>query len=343
MALTQRMVDILKAIVDEFVATAEPVGSKTLVDKYDLPYSSATIRNDMATLESMGYLEKPHTSAGRIPSNKGYQYYCEHLLRKDMDEEVKYILANIFDRRSANIEDAIKESCKIVSEMTNLASGMLGPDAKNQSLEHIKVFQIDPKTAVCVFITDTGHTENKTFNFQDEVTIDDIETCTNILNDRLKGTLIPDLPEKLESLKPILTKSVQRFDMLYNAFAGAFVKFASETLYFEGSSNMMYQPEYADIEKLKELTKFFDDSKLFRSLVDRQSAGSEVVAVTPRGTELVWKDDIAIVSNEIRLSSNPEDNARLMVVGPRRMEYSRVVSLLDFICREIEDMFHQKG
>jgi len=184
MALTQRMVNILKAIVDEFVATAEPVGSKTLVDKYDLPYSSATIRNDMATLESLGYLEKPHTSAGRIPSNKGYQYYCEHLLQKDMDEEVKYALANIFDRKSANIEDAIKESCKIVSEMTNLATGMLGPDAKNQTLEHIKVFQIDPKTAVCVFITNTGYTENKTFNFQDEVTVEDIETCTDILNDR---------------------------------------------------------------------------------------------------------------------------------------------------------------
>ena len=248
MALTQRMVEILKAIVDEFVATAEPVGSKTLVDKYGLPYSSATIRNDMAALETMGYLEKPHTSAGRIPSNKGYQYYCEHLLKKDMDDEIKYALANIFDRRSANIEDAIKESCRIVSEMTNLASGMLGPDSKNQTLEHIKVFQIDPKTAVCVFITNTGHTENKTFNFQDEVTIDDIETCTDILNDRLKGTYIHELPEKLESLRPILTKSVQRFEMLYNAFAGAFVKFASETLYFDGTSNMMYQPEYADVE-----------------------------------------------------------------------------------------------
>jgi len=340
MALTQRMIEILKAIVDEFVATAEPVGSKTLVDKYDLPYSSATIRNDMATLESMGYLEKPHTSAGRIPSNKGYQYYCEHLLKKDMDEEVKYALSNIFDRRSANIEDAIKESCKIVSEMTNLASGMLGPDAKNQTLEFIKVFQIDPKTAVCVFITNTGHTENKTFNFQDEVTIDDIQTCTDILNDRLKGTRIHELPEKLESLKPILTKSVQRFEMLYNAFAGAFVKFASETLYFDGTSNMMYQPEYADVEKLKELTKFFDDSRLFRSLVDKQTGTTDVMAVTPKGTELVWKDDIAIVSSEIRISENPSDNARLMVVGPRRMEYSRVVNLLDFICKEIEDMFH---
>ncbi len=340
MALTQRMVDILRAIVDEFVSTAEPVGSKTLVDKYDLPYSSATIRNDMAALESMGYLEKPHTSAGRIPSNKGYQYYCEHLLKKDMDDEVKYALSNIFDRRSANIEDAIKESCRIVSEMTKLASGMLGPDAKNQTLEHIKVFQIDPKTAVCVFISNTGHTENKTFNFQDEVPIEDIQTCTDILNDRLKGTPIQDLPEKLESLKPILTKSVQRFEMLYNAFAGAFVKFASETLYFDGTTNMMYQPEYADVEKLKELTKFFDDSRLFRSLVDKQTGKNDVVAITPKGTELVWKDDIAIVSSEIRLSDNPDENARLMVVGPRRMEYSRVVNLLDFICKEIEDMFH---
>ena len=338
--LTQRMVDILKAIVDEFVATAEPVGSKTLVDKYKLPYSSATIRNDMATLEEFGYLEKPHTSAGRIPSNKGYQYYCEHLLKKDLDDEVKYALASIFDHKSLDIDEAIKTSCKIVSDMTNLATGMLGPDAKKQTLEHIKVFQIDAKTAVCVFITNTGYTENKTFNFVDEVSIEDIETCTSILNDRLKGTYIYDLPDKLESLKPILTKSVQRFEMLYDAFAGAFVKFASETLYIDGRSNMMYQPEYADIEKLKEMTKFFDDSKMFRRLVDHELQENNVIAKTPMGTELVWKDDIAIISNEIKIGKGNEDNARLMVVGPRRMEYSRVVNLLDFICKEIEDMFN---
>ena len=338
--LTQRMVDILKAIVDEFVATAEPVGSKTLVDKYKLPYSSATIRNDMALLEELGYLEKPHTSAGRIPSNKGYQYYCEHLLRKDLDEEVKYALSSIFDRKSLDIDEAIKQSCKIVSEMTNLASGMLGPDAKKQTLEHIKVFQIDSRTAVCVFITNTGYTENKTFNFHDDVSIEDIETCTTILNDRLKGTPLFELPDKLESLKPILTKSVQRFEMLYDAFAGAFIKFASETLYIDGTTNMMYQPEYADIEKLRELTRFFDDSKLFRQLVEHETKEKNVVAVTPKGTELIWKDDLAIVSSEIKISDNPNENARLMVVGPRRMEYSRVVNLLDFICKEIEDMFH---
>lgn len=340
MSLTPRMVDILKAIVDEFVATAEPVGSKTLVDKYGLPYSSATIRNDMASLEILGYLEKPHTSAGRIPSNKGYQYYCEHLLKKDIDDEVKYALSNIFDKKNMNIEDAIKESCRIVSDMTNLASGMLGPDAKKQTLEHIRVFQIDAKTAVCVFITNTGYTENKTFNFPEEVSIEDIQTCTDILDDKLKGTPLNELSSKLEQLKPLLNKSVERFEMLFNAFAGAFVKFASETLYFDGTTNMMYQPEYADIEKLKEMTKFFNDSKLFRSLVDHELEENNVVAKTPRGTELVWKDDVAIVSSEIKIGSGSQDNARLMVVGPRRMEYSRVVNLLDFISKEIENMFN---
>ena len=141
--LTSRNIEILKAIVEEFIDTAEPVGSKTLVDKYDLPYSSATIRNDMAILESLGYLEKPHTSAGRVPSNKGYQFYCEYLVDKEEDEEIKYALSNIFAKESMNIEDAIKESCNIISDMTNLTAAVLVPDASEHRLEHSKLIQID--------------------------------------------------------------------------------------------------------------------------------------------------------------------------------------------------------
>ncbi len=333
--LTARMIEILKAIIDEFVQTAEPVGSKTLVEKYGIDYSSATIRNDMASLETMGYLEKPHTSAGRVPSSKGYQFYCEHLLNKDVDDEVKYTISNIFKKDTMNIEDAIKESCKVISEMTSLTSGMLGPSAGSQELEHLKVFPIDDKTAVCVFITNTGYTENKTFNFKENVTSEDIENCVEILNDRLKGTKIRDLSIKLESLKPILTQTVKRHEMLYNAFLSAFVKFASDTLYFEGKSNLMYQPEYSDIEKLKEIVRYFDDTNLFKKLASHEV--NDAFAITPRGTELVWKDDLAIISSEIKLNS--EDNAKLMVVGPKRMEYGKVVSLLDFIAKEIEDMY----
>lgn len=337
--LTQRMIDILKAIVDEFVATAEPVGSKTLVDKYRLPYSSATIRNDMAQLELMGYLEKPHTSAGRIPSNKGYQFYCENLLKKDVDEEVRYAITNIFQDNAMNVEDALKESCKMISDMTNLTSGMLGPDSSRQTLEYIQVFPIDVKTAVCVFVTNTGHTENKTFKFSEEVSADDIRKCTDILNDRLRGTAINELKDKLKSLKPILVQSIKRYEMLFNAFLGAFTRFASDRLYMNGTSNMMYQPEFSDIERLKDLIKVFDNPKLIRELSARKNDGNDITAITPKGTELLWKDDYAIITSEVRIGKNEADNARIMVVGPRRMEYNRVVSLVDFITKQIEEIY----
>lgn len=334
--LTQRMVEILKAIVDEFVETAEPVASKTLVEKYRLPYSSATIRNEMAILEKEGYIEKPHTSAGRIPSNKGYKYYCENLLEKNIDEEVKYALTNIFSDSSMNVEDCVKESCKMISDMTNLTSGVLGPNSSSQTLEHLSVFPLDNKTAVCVFVTNTGHTENKTFNFQDEVSSEDIKTCADILNERLKGTPINELKNRLESIKPIIVQSVKRHEMLFNAFVGAFTRFASEKLYFSGTSKLMYQPEYSDVEKLKGLIKVFDNPETLRDVVDNKDI-NDVVAITKKGTELFWKDDMAIITSEIKLDRN--DIGRLMVVGPRRMEYNRVISLLDFITKQIEELY----
>jgi len=335
--LTQRMIEILKATVDEFVETAEPVASKTLVDKYKLPYSSATIRNDMSILEAEGYIEKPHTSAGRIPSNKGYKFYCEHLLNKNMDEEIKYAVSNIFSDSGMNVEDCVKESCKMIADMTNLTSGILGGSSNDQTLEHITAVPLDSKTAVCIFVTNTGHTENKTFNFTDDVTAEDIKTCTDILNERLIGTKISDLKDKLDTIKPILVQSVKRHEMLFNAFVGAFSKFASEKLYFSGTSKLMYQPEYSDIEKLKDLIKIFDNPESLRQVVHKNEDGSDITAITPKGTELIWKDDMAIVTSEIKL--NKSDIARLMVVGPRRMEYNRVISLVDFISKQIEDLY----
>ncbi|MDO4500031.1 MAG: heat-inducible transcriptional repressor HrcA [Erysipelotrichaceae bacterium] len=335
--MTQRMVEILKAIVDEFVDTAEPVASKTLVDKYKLPYSSATIRNDMAILEAEGFIEKPHTSAGRIPSNKGYKYYCEHLLNKNMDDEIKYAVSNIFSDSGMNVEDCVKQSCRMISDMTNLTSGVLGPSSKSQTLEHISVFPLDNKTAVCIFITNTGHTENKTFNFHDEISAEDIKTCTDILNDRLKGTPISELKEKLESIKPILVGSVKRHEMLFNAFIGAFTKFASEKLYFSGTSKLMYQPEYSDIEKLKNLISIFDNPERLKEVVAVENNDPNMTAITTTGAELIWKDDMAIVTTEIKL--NRSEIGRLMVVGPRRMEYNRVLALMDFISKQIENIY----
>ncbi len=327
--LTTRNITILNAIVEEFIATAEPVGSKTLVEKYGLPYSSATIRNDMAQLESLGYLEKPHTSAGRVPSNKGYRFYCQHLIAKDADEDVKNAIADIFTDHSFDLEEAIKESCNVIADMTNLVSGVLGPDASRQTLKHIKLLPIDPKTAVCVFVTSSGHTENKMFNFEDAISLADIQSCTDILNDHLCDIPIAHLKDRLEELKPLLEQNIKRHEMLFNAFYAAFIKFATDSLYVSGTSNMLYQPEFADIEKLKEFSKLINDSALFKRLLGDSTMREDVAVYSTGGTDLIWYDDITVISSDIPISET--DTAKLMVVGPNRMQYDQVIGMLKYV------------
>ena len=334
--LTPRQELILKAIVEEFIKSAEPVGSKLLVEKYNLDYSSATIRNEMNYLESIDLLEKTHTSSGRVPSTKGYRYYVEHLMDKEVLQEDKYEIQALLDN-NVPIEDVIQRSCEILSNMTNLTSVVLGPDANKQTLAHIKLFPLDNNSAVAVFITDQGHTENKTFRFEDQITIEDIQTCTNILNDRLVGTPISDIVEKMNELKPILAHSVKRHEALFNAFMQAFVKFASENVYYSGASNMLYQPEFADIEKMRSIMKMLEDSKLWRSLGNNDNRLK--LTATDDKNQLVWFDDMAVVSSTFRVG---DEEGKLMVVGPSRMDYNRIVSVLDFAAEFIEKQFSKR-
>ncbi|MBQ4251793.1 MAG: heat-inducible transcription repressor HrcA, partial [Erysipelotrichaceae bacterium] len=220
--LTERRKQIFKAIVEEFIKTAEPVGSKTLVEKYDMPYSSATIRNEMNYLETVGLLEKTHTSSGRIPSTKGYRYYVENLMSQETNSQEKYEIQIVVAINNVPMDDVIQRSCDILSNMTNLTSVVLGPDANKQRLAHIKLFPLDSNSCVAVFITDQGHTENKTFRYEDDITMEDISNCTEILNDRLVGTPINEVVEKLNEIKPILAHSVRRHEALFNAFMQAF-------------------------------------------------------------------------------------------------------------------------
>ena len=161
--LTPRKIEILKAIVEEFIATAEPVGSKTLLEKYNMPYSSATVRNEMQELEEMELLEKTHTSSGRIPSTQGYRYYVEHLMVQRKDDRLELALREVFSDREMRVEEVIKRSCDILSQMTQLTAVVLGPEGSDQTLEHINLFPIDEHSAVAVFITSHGHTENRLF------------------------------------------------------------------------------------------------------------------------------------------------------------------------------------
>lgn len=337
--LTPRRIEIFKAVVDEFIKTAEPVGSKALQQKYHLSYSSATIRNDLQALEEMGYLEKTHTSSGRVPSTLGYRFYCENLLNDScLDTKMEVAIKEAFDASNLNVEEAVRKSCEILSAMTNMTSGAIGPDSATQTLQHIKLFPIDEKNAVCVFITNTGHTETKNFHFNEDVPYSDIESCTDILNSKLKNVSVADLPSKMEEIRPELDSQVKRHDLLFTAFVKAFVKFANENVYFSGRDRMLYQPEFEDIDKLKKLMLMLDDSTTWKKI---NNSDHSIAVSTRNGAELTWYNDLAVVRSKFHVNEN--ETGEFMVVGPSRMNYDKVVSMVEYAARMIERMYSAGG
>ena len=332
--LTSRKIEILKAIVDSFISTAEPVGSKTLVEKNNLPYSSATIRNEMLELETLGFLEKTHTSSGRVPSSLGYRYYVEHLMNDTLDTNLQTALQVVFSDRQLKIDEVIKRSCDILAQMTNLTSMVLGPEANTQTLEHINLFPVDQNKAVAVFITNSGHTENRVFQFEEKISVEELANCCAILNERLTGTQLDHIIEKLQLIKPILAQSIKQYEAIFEAFFGAFIKFANTNFYLSGSNNIFNQPEFTDINKLKQLMQMFENSKVWKDIGSNQNALRLDVS---DHSSLVWMDDMAVITSTFKLDQ--EESGQLMVVGPSRMEYDRVVALMEFMSKAIETIY----
>ncbi|MCI8541419.1 MAG: heat-inducible transcription repressor HrcA [Erysipelotrichaceae bacterium] len=336
--LTNRQIVIFKTIVDEFTRTAEPVGSKTLMSLLDFPCSSATIRNEMAALEAAGLLEKTHTSSGRIPSSAGYRYYVENLMEKQLDDGVKTSLQQVFKERHYSLEEIVKKSCEILSDMTSLTSVVLGPDSKCQRLQHVQLIPISERSAVAIFVTDHGHTENKTFQFDEQVSVEDIQNCCTILNEKLCGTPIFNVVERMQEIQPLLAAHITRHEVLFQAFVNAFVRFASDNVYYSGQSNMLYQPEFADIEKLKQLMSMLEDSSLWRQLANHE--GDLMVRIGDEGNEVLHMDNVAVVASKFRL--NDDEEGQLMIVGPTRMQYNRVVALMEYMSKVIEELYRDE-
>lgn len=336
--LTARRIEIFTAIVKEFINTAEPVGSKTLIEKYYLSYSSATIRNEMQELERMGLLEKTHTSSGRVPSSEGYRFYVEHIMEDESNSTVELALSSIFSDRRISIDEAIRQSSEILAHMTNLTSVVLGPNGMNQLLKSVQLIPLNDMSAMAVFVTDSGHAEHRIFNFDEKVDLNDIEKCTTILNDRLVGTPLSQVVDKMESIRPILSDRLVQYEVLFEAFVGAFVKFAQDEVYFTGQNNMLNQPEFANVEKMRQLMNMLENSQMWQEL----SVGHEHVQLK-RGnaSELHWIDDMAVISSSFNTSK--DESHKLMVVGPSRMDYSRIVSLVEYVSELIKEVYGKVG
>jgi heat-inducible transcriptional repressor len=340
--LTDRQLLILQVIIDDFIHSAQPVGSRTLAKKDEISISSATIRNDMADLEDLGFIEKTHSSSGRVPSEKGYRYYVDHLLspQRLTKTEVSQI-KSIYAERIFELEKVVQKSAQILSELTNYTSIVLGPKVNENRLKRIQIVPINHETAVAIIVTNTGHVENRTITFPGALDPSDIEKMVNILNDRLVGVPIVDLQDKIfREVVSVLKNHIQNYDTLLKIMAGTLTLNSSEKIYFGGKTNMLSQPEFADIGRIRSLLTMIEHEKELYGLLQTNHAGISIKI----GKE---NDNIAMENCSLitaTYSLGDKQLGTIAVLGPTRMEYSRVVSLLTRMTRDLSrtltDLYH---
>ena len=328
--MDDRQNKILKIIVEEYIKSAKPVGSKSICDT--LNCSSATVRNEMSYLEEIGYLEKTHTSSGRVPSEKGYRYYVDNLMEpKELTGEEVLTLQTILSNQSLELSDAITLSMEIISEMTNYTSLVLGSSSLDNRLKKVEVVPINDKTVIAIIITDKGHIENKTISVSDRIEVDEIRKMVDLINNLLVGTLIDEVSKKLEfEIKPIIGKYIKQQEAIYNMFYNAFNEMTSkrDNYHFSGKTNILKAPEFNDADKIRSIIDKLEDKDVISS-IEEDSTGINVYI----GEESKIDSDVTVIKTKYVVNGI---EGTIAIIGPKRMNYDKVISMLDFIKGEIE-------
>ena len=320
-----RQKELLKEIVETYIKHVKPVGSKSLCKK--LGVSSATIRNEMVILETLGYIEKNHISSGRIPSETGYKYYVDNLMKpKELTGEEMLKLQTIFRNNELDISDAITKCMQIISEITNYTSVVLGKSSCDNSLKQVSIIPLGDDKIIALVCTDKGIVENKQFSLPENTYVEEIVKTCEIINKMLIGTPINEVSERLEyEIKPIIAKKIKQYETVYNIFYDAFNDFTknSNNVFFSGKTNILKQPEYDDVNEVKKIINKFEDDSLIRKIEEKASGVNIYI-----GEENEFDPNVTIIKTKYNING---EEGTIAIVGPKRMEYNKVVALLDYI------------
>jgi len=327
--ITERQINLLKLIVEEYIKTARPVGSKALCE--NLNCSSATIRNEMSALEELGLLEKTHTSSGRVPSDTGYRYYVDNIMvPKELNGDDMLKLQTIFKNNSLVLSDTIVKSMEIISELTNYTAIVLGEASKENLLSKIEVVPLSDNKFIAIVITDKGHVEHRNMEIEEYVSLEEIRKTVELINKIIVGSPIDEICAKLEfEVKPIIGSYIKQHEALYNAFYNALNDFKEETnIKVSGTKNILMQPEFDNTKKIREIISKFEDKNLVSSIKEEDNGINIYI-----GSENTLDDDVAIIKTKYKVNG---EEGTIAMIGPKRMEYDRVTALLDYIKKNIE-------
>lgn len=339
MTMDARKFRILQAIIDDYILTAIPVGSRTISKKYEMGLSSATIRNEMSDLEELGYLDQPHVSAGRIPSAKAYRLYVDQLLQNgsirtgDAADVRAY-----FTNRAQQMEDVISRAAQALSGLTHYTSLVMSPKGAELRIRTLQLVPVSSQSALLVIVTDGGIMRDSVIRVGNDMDSDALYAVSCTLTERLSGhtlsealTLIKETERDMQAERPVLSGVAEFLDAVDSEGGKA-------KLTLGGASNILNFPEYSDVEKARCFLSVLETKDKLLKLMENHGEMAFTVRIGPE-TGIPELEDCSLVTATYRLSDNT--HGTIGVIGPTRMQYGRVLSVLSAMGKQLTDLLRQ--
>lgn len=344
MSLDKRKVTILKAIINSYIDNAEAVGSRTISKKYELGVSPATIRNEMSDLEEMGFLIQPHTSSGRIPTDKAYRYYVDDLWKKVLNSNNPNIdqLRNIIEEKSNEMDSVFKNSVRILSQFTKYTSFIVAPQLKQSTIKRIQLVPITDRKILLVLVLQSNIVKQVMLNLNSPIPLEQMDRISASLSEKLYGYKLEDIDSIKDSLINELyhlrESSSDSLLELLPFLMDQVGKLEDLNIYSDGLTNILDLPEYNDVVKAREFISFVEDKNCLAKLF-QYTGGNDISISIGRENEYEELRDCSLITATYKL--NGKLIGKIGVIGPTRMDYSKVISTVKSISDAMNEIISQ--
>lgn len=337
MKLDDRKKTIMEAVVKDYVKTAEPIGSRAIVRKYNLGVSPATVRNEMADLEEMGFLEQPHTSSGRIPSESGFRYYVDYMMVKDqLTSEEENFLQQMLTQKIEDISTVIQQTGNVLAQFTNYASVVITPPTSASELRHLQLVPVGHNQALVVMVTDIGNVIHKRIDIPESIRPEDLEALSQLFNNSFQGTHMGDISRTmLRSLRRELLHRRLVIERALEAIEMAMDEGESEKVFITGAMNIVNQPEFKDFDKLRRIMVVLEEHDLIRNLLS-ETGLKEVKIKIGAENEAEEIKELSLVFTTYEAEG--KETGRIGLIGPVRMEYWKASTSVEKVRDIVQDI-----
>lgn len=336
MELDARKLQILKAIIDEYILSASPVGSRSISKREGFNLSSATIRNEMADLEELGYLEQPHTSAGRVPSDKAYRIYVDRIMhRAELTRDEIKVMREHMSAKLDEIESVMQNTAQALSAVTHYTAVVM-PMLATQHLKHMQLVPLREGRALMVVVTDTGFARDAVVRIPDDMQPGELERLSNTLTDRFRGVRMDTIAERINAeMHDLLYERREFLNTMVETIARATAPDA-QAVKLSGAMNMLHYPEYADMNKAKMFLTAVEGRDAIYSMLKNASKLEFSITIGSENDNELLKD-CSVLTATYKIGDEPVGT--FGVIGPTRMRYGKVLSALEYMRRSLSELF----